>query len=144
MQMDAVGKCWVKNKVNYCKKKVNKHEVFENEVYVRYATFLYKCGTKFHANWTIHRTNLRMMEGPFYDEDTMHDMELHLMSHITNLTKLLKKENLNEYLKYEHQVRKMIKEMKVPRTSAHSTKERSVPSCSEHMRNRKRVVAGGA
>ena len=144
LQVGAVGRRWVADKVQYYKDMMHTHEAFDDDLYVLYATFLYNCGTKFHANWTVHRANLRMLSGAFYDEETMHDMELHLMTHITRLTKLLKKEKLNEYLKYEkYQVGLMIKGVKTARTSTHSTKQRSVPLASENMRNRVRVAAGG-
>ena len=125
------------------KRKVDDLQTFDNITYFRYATFLHMCGSNCHLEPRQHLVNLRMMQGAFYDEETVRDMERPLKDCIATLMTRLKDENPEEFYYYEHLVGQMIKKIKVQRTSANSTKPLSVPLASENMRSRKRVVAGG-
>lgn len=123
------------------KRKVHNLRAFDNITYFRYATFLHMCGSYCHLEPRQHLENLRMMDGAFYDEETVQDMERPLKDHITVLMTQLKNEKPEEFYQHEHLVGQMIKKIKVQRTSARSTKPLSVPLASENMRNRKRVAA---
>ena len=85
------------------------------------------CGTKVTGGKDFHEENLCMMGGAFYDMETVKEMERHLMLKIEHLTKKLKDEKPNEFLKNEALVGRIIKSMKTKRESAHSTKPRNVP-----------------
>jgi hypothetical protein len=110
---------------------------FDTFTYWKYFTFLHACGTRVFMSPEVHTANLRMMNGAFYNEATVKEMERPLMLSIEQLTKQLKNENPKEFLKNETLIGQIVESMKTKRESAHSTKPRNVPLTSEHMARRK-------
>ena len=123
------------------KSRVDKIKIFSDRTYLRYVTFLDSCGSKTMFSDEGHVANLEMIDGEYYDEDTLKFIEYPLMSTITSLLKNLENEQREAHIDYGNLVKRMIHNMKTCRKHTHGTTPARLSKRSEAMRNRKRVAA---
>ena len=120
---------------NWYKKNIKiKHiKIFDRSTYWKYASFLDLCGSNAQFSDPGHVQNLEMMEGEFYDKDTLDLIERPLMSKIASLqNKMMRK----AFTEYETLVQLMIQRMKKDRRDEANTDPPRIPKRSEAMRKR--------
>jgi hypothetical protein len=83
-----------------------------------------------------HIQNLEMMEGEFYDKDTLGLIENPLISAIATLQHQMKNKSMAACVEYENLVTKMIHDMKTYRKHTHSTHPPRLTKRSEALRRR--------
>jgi hypothetical protein len=113
--------------------KIDSIKVFDRKIYWKYASLLDLCGSNSSFSQDDHVKNLEMMEGEFFDKDTLDLIERPLMSKIAALQNKMMRKALTEY---ETLVLEMIQRMKMDRRDDNNTDPPRIPKRSEAMRKR--------
>jgi hypothetical protein len=120
------------------KKKFNSIKIFDKSTYWKYATFLGLCGSNSQFSESEHVQNLEMIEGKFYDKDTLDLIERPLMTAIAFFQDKIKKTKIEASIEYENLELLMIQRIKKDRKNTRSTDPPRIPKRSEAMRKRYR------
>ena len=89
------------------------------------------CGSNAHFSDEGHVKNLEMMEGEYYDNDTLYLIERPLMSAIADYRRKMKREKIEASAEYDTLGLKMIQGMKKDRKNHRGTDPAHIPKLSE-------------
>jgi hypothetical protein len=118
------------------KQKLDKIKIFSYNTYWKYYSFMDSCGSNAHFSDEGHVKNLEMMEGEYYDNDTLYLIERPLMSAIADYRRKMKREKIEASAEYDNLGLQMIQEMKLDRKNTRSTDPVRITKLRDAMRKR--------